>query len=144
MFAARRLRRRDVKKLVLLGAGAVAATSVALLSAGFASSDPVDPNLLNVIGEPYAKAVKILHSQGMSTGFGGSVGSAMPQAECPVKSQKMLTNGKILLMLDCSEEAEQEMAENAVPGDPRVGDNGVTTVQATPVGPQPGMPIPGA
>ena len=47
----------------------------------------------------------------MSTGFGGSVGSALPQAQCMVSSQKMLSSGKMLLNLDCSEEAAQQMAE---------------------------------
>ena len=100
-----------MKKLVVLGAGAIAATSIGLISAGLASSQPANPNQMNVIGEPYFKAVKILHGMGMTTGFGGSVGSALPQAQCMVSSQKMLTNGKMLLNLDCSEEAAQQMAE---------------------------------
>jgi len=95
-----------------------------------------------VIGEPYAKAVQILKMQGMATGFGGSVGSAMPQAQCPVATQKILSTGKILLSLDCTEEAKQSLAGSAVPGAPTVGSNGVTTVTPTPVGPQPGMPVP--
>ncbi len=45
-------------------------------------------------------------------------------------------------MLDCTQEAAEVAAEAAVPGAPRVGSNGVTTVTPTPVGPQPGMPIP--
>ena len=100
-----------MKKLVVLGAGAIAATSIGLISAGLASSQPANPNQMNVIGEPYFKAVKILHGMGMTTGFGGSVGSALPQAQCMVSSQKMLTSGKVLLNLDCSEEAAQQMAE---------------------------------
>jgi hypothetical protein len=96
-----------VKKLLVLGAGALAATSIGLLSTGVASSQPQ----MNVIGEPYYKAVKILKGMGMSTGFGGSVGSALPQAQCMVSSQKMLSSGKMLLNLDCSEEAAQMMAE---------------------------------
>ena len=78
-----------MKKLVVLGAGALAATSIGLLSAGLASSQPANPNGMNVIGEPYYKAVKILKGMGLSTGFGGSVGSALPQAQCMVSSQKM-------------------------------------------------------
>jgi hypothetical protein len=102
-----------VKKLVVVGAGAVAATTIGLLSAGLASSEPGASSQMNVIGEPYAKAVKILHGMGMSTGFGGSVGSALPQAQCMVSSQKMLSNGKMMLNLDCSEEAAQQLAEQA-------------------------------
>lgn len=131
-----------MKKLVVLGGTAAGAAAVALLSAGIATSQPDSTNILNVIGEPYAKAVQILKMQGMATGFGGSVGSAMPQAQCPVSSQKMLTNGKILLSLDCTEEAKAALVDSAVPGGPVVGSNGVTTVKATPVGPQPGMPVP--
>ena len=100
-----------MKKLVVLGAGAIAATSIGLLSAGLASSQPANPNQMNVIGEPYYKAVKILHGMGMNTGFGGSVGSALPQAQCMVSSQKMLSSGKMLLNLDCSEQAAEQMAQ---------------------------------
>ena len=129
-----------MKKLVVVGGTAVGAAAVALLSAGIGASQPTTGQL-NVVGEPYYKAVKILHSQGVATGFGGSVGSAMPQAQCLVSSEKMLTNGKIMLMLDCTEEAKQSLVDSAVPGAPTVGSNGVTTVTPTPVGPQPGMPV---
>ena len=100
-----------MKKLVVLGATAVAAGSIGLLSAGTASSDPVNPNQMNVIGEPYYKAVKILHGIGMQTGFGGGVGSALPQAQCMVTSQKMVGQGKMMLNLDCTKEAAELMAE---------------------------------
>lgn len=137
-----------MKKLVVVGASAIAASTIGLLSAGFASSQPADPNQANVIGEPYYKAVKILHGMGLSTGFGGSVGSDLPQAQCMVASQKM-AGKKILLNLDCTQAAAQQMADQGssgssggVPGGRQVGSNGVTTVQATPVGPQPGMPMP--
>ncbi len=66
---------------------------------------------MNVIGEPYYKAVKILHGMGLKTTFGGSVGSDLPQAQCMVTSQKMLSNGKMQMNLDCTEEAAQQMAE---------------------------------
>jgi hypothetical protein len=134
-----------VKKLVVLTAGAAVATSIGLLSAGLASSDPVDTSQYNVIGEPYYKAVKILKTMGVSTGFGGSVGSALPQAQCMVSSQKVLSSGRMILNLDCSEEAAALMAElsgSGIPGGRTVGSNGVTTVTPTPVGPQPGMPAP--
>lgn len=138
-----------MKKLVVLGASAVAASTIGLVSAGLASSQP-DPNQANVIGEPYYKAVKVLHGMGMSTGFGGSVGSDLPQQQCMVASQKLVSSGKMLLNLDCTKAAAEQMAEQGstgssggVPGGRQVGSNGVTTVQATPVGPQPGMAIPG-
>jgi len=105
-----------VKKLTVAGATALAASTIGLLSAGLASSDPVNPNQLNVIGEPYYKAVKILHGMGLSTGFGGAVGSALPQAQCMVTSQKMGGNNRMLLNLDCTEEAAQEMAESGALG----------------------------
>jgi hypothetical protein len=140
-----------VKKLVVAGAGALAASTIGLLSAGLASSQP-DASQYNVIGQPYYKAVKVLHGMGLQTGFGGSVGSDLPQAQCMVSSQKLAGQGRMLLNLDCTKEAAQEMAQNgssgstqggAVPGGKQVGSNGVTTVQATPVGPQPGMTPPG-
>ncbi len=137
-----------MKKLVVLGAGALAASSIGLIGAGLATSDPTDPNQVNVIGEPYAKAVKILHGMGLNTGFGGSVGGVLPQAACMVSSQKM-AGKKMMLDLDCTQKAADEMAQqgssggsSGVPGGRQVGSNGVTTVQATPVGPQPGMNVP--
>ena len=137
-----------MKKLVVLGAGTLAAASFGLLGTGLASSQPGDGGQYNVIGEPYFKAVKILHGMGLSAGFGGSVGSDLPQQQCMVSSQKLAGNGRMLLNLDCTEKAAQEMAEQGssapagVPGGRQVGSNGVTTVQATPVGPQPGMSVP--
>ena len=125
-----------MKKLLVLGAGTLAATSIGLLSAGLASSDP---NQMNVIGEPYFKAVKILKGMGMSTGFGGSVGSALPQAQCMVSSQKMLSSGKMLLNLDCSEEAAQRMAEQGSLGSGAPGAVGGNTLRPPqiPIAPAP-------
>jgi hypothetical protein len=143
-----------VKKLVVLGASAIAASTIGLLSAGLASSDPAGNAQMNVIGEPYYKAVKILKGMGVGTGFGGSVGSDLPQAQCMVASQKVVGSGgnvKMLLNLDCTKAAAEQMAAQgsdsaggpaSVPGGRQVGSNGVTTVQATPVGPQPGMSVP--
>ena len=135
-----------MKKLVVLGATVFAAGSVALFSAGAAGSDPqTDMSAYNVVGEPYGKAVAILRNMGVKATFGGSRGSALPQSECLVDQQKVNSNGSMLLMLDCTAEAAEaaEAAREAtVPGAPTVGSNGVTTVTPTPVGPQPGMPIP--
>ena len=143
-----------MKKLVVLGASAIAASTVGLLGAGLAASDPGSAQM-NVIGQPYYKAVKILKGMGVGTGFGGSVGSDLPQQQCMVASQKVVGTGhnlKMLLNLDCTKEAAQQMADEGsssdgpagVPGGRQVGSNGVTTVQATPVGPQPGMSVPGS
>ncbi|OBK78760.1 hypothetical protein [Mycobacterium sp. 1274761.0] len=118
-----------MKKLVVLTAGAVAAGTVGLLSAGSTGADPMNPNQANVIGEPYYKAVRILKGMGFGTGFGGSVGSALPQAQCMVSSQKLAGNNRMLLNLDCTEEAAQQMAEQGslgtgaapVPGRPNDG-----------------------
>ena len=132
-----------MKKLVVFGAGMFAAGSVVLFGAGAAVSDPVDASAYNVVGEPYGKAVAILKNMGVKATFGGSRGSALPQAECLVDQQKVNSNGKMQLMLDCTlREAAEAAEEAAVPGAPSVGSNGVTTVTPTPVGPQPGMPIP--
>ena len=139
-----------MKNLVVLGAGVVVAGSIGLLGAGAADSQPLSPNQVNVIGQPYYKAVKMLHGMGVSTTFGGSVGSDLPQQQCMVASQKVVGQGKMSLNLDCTKEAAQEMADagssgggGGVPGGPTVGSNGVTTVTPTPVGPQPGMMPPG-
>ena len=132
-----------MKKLVVLGAGAIAATSIGLISAGLASSQPANPNQMNVIGEPYYKAVKILKGMGMKTGPGVSVGDKLPQAQCMVSSQKMVgsgKNGKMLLNLDCSEEAAQQMAEQGSLGSGAPssgGPAGTLRPPQIPIGPAP-------
>jgi hypothetical protein len=132
-----------VNKLVVLGAGIVAAGSAALLSAGLATSEPApDMSSYNVVGEPYNKALQILKSQGVKGYFGGSFGSALPQAQCLVDQQKVTSEGRMLLMLDCSQEAADQIADSTVPGAPTVGSNGVTTVTPTPVVPIQGAPGP--
>jgi hypothetical protein len=147
-----------VKKLVLgIGGFAVltAAASATLVGAGVASSDPANgSNPYSVVGEPYGKAVAILKSQGVRSSFGGSVGSDVPQAQCIVSGQKATSAGKMILELNCTEKAYQDAQASTpsrgggtpggVPGGPNVGANGVTTVTPTPVGPQPGMSVPGA
>ena len=105
-----------MKKLIVVGAAAVAAGTIGLLNAGLATSDPVNPNQMNVIGEPYYKAVKILQGMGLKTTFGGSVGSDLPQAQCMVTSQKMISKEKMQMNLDCTEKAAQQMAEQGSMG----------------------------
>ena len=100
-----------MRKLVVLGVSAVAASTIGLLNAGLASSDPASPNQANVIGEPYYKAVKILQGMGFKTTFGGSVGSDLPQAQCMVASQKMISDEKMQMNLDCTKKAAQQMAD---------------------------------
>lgn len=98
-----------MRKLTLVIAGAVASGSaVAALGMGASTADPGGSNLLNVVGEPYAKAVAILHAQGVGTLFGGSVGSDVPQAQCVVSSQKVLASRKMQLMLDCTAAAQPQ------------------------------------
>jgi hypothetical protein len=119
------------------------------LSAGAGHAAPGDTNTtLNVVGEPYAKAVAILRAQGVASVFGGSVGSDVPQAQCVVASQKVLgTTRKMQLNLDCSAEAQpQRPAATAAPSTPGAapsteatarptpGAPGVVTVIPTPVG----------
>jgi hypothetical protein len=148
-----------VKKQVVLGIGGfavlTAAASATLVGAGVASSDPTSgANPYSVIGEPYGKAVAILKSQGVRSSFGGSIGSDVPQAQCIVSGQKATSAGKMILELNCTQKAYEDAqastpsrgggASAGVPGAPNVGANGVTTVTPTPVGPQPGMSIPGA
>ncbi|MEZ0050113.1 hypothetical protein ABIA30_001103 [Mycobacterium sp. MAA66] len=143
-----------MNKLVVL-AGAAAMGSAAVFGTSVAASDPGvggSSNAMNVVGESYARAVSILKSQGVRATFGGSVGSDVPQAQCIVDQQKLSGQGRMILMLNCTTKAVQDATPDTTPaggggaqvgGGPKVGSNGVTTVQATPVGPQPGMSIPG-
>jgi hypothetical protein len=140
MFARTRTDGGHVKKLVLLGAGIVATGSALLLTAGVAGSQPADNTSINVIGEPYIKAQQILKSQGVKAYFGGSFGSVLPQAQCLVDQQKVTSEGRMLLNLDCSQKAADELEAMGAAGGPKVGSNGVTTVTATPVVPIQGAP----
>lgn len=94
-----------MRKLILAAAGAAVAATAAL-GMGASSADPSDNSTLNVIGEPYAKAVAILRAQGVPASFGGSVGSDVPQSQCIVKSEKVVGGKKMQLMLDCTAEAQ--------------------------------------
>lgn len=132
-----------MNKLVALGGGLLAAGSIALMASGTATSQPSSTSV-NVVGEPYMKALAILKSQGIKATFGGSFGGVLPQSQCLVDSQKVSSAGKMILMLDCSEAAAQQADDAAgspgIPGPPKVGSNGVTTVTPTPVVPIAGAP----
>ena len=115
-----------MKKLVVLGAGAIAMASAALLHPAAAVADPNSASL-NVVGEPYAKAMAILKSQGAKGVFGGSFGSDVPQSACIVDKQKVVSNSKMILMLNCTTKAVQDAtastptaggATGAAPGAP--------------------------
>ena len=131
-----------MNKLVVLSGGLVAVGSAALIGAGVAMSQPATQ--LNVVGEPYQKALMILKSQGYKGYFGGSFGSVLSQANCLVDSQKITSAGRILLMLDCSQNAADTLEQMGPTGGPTVGGNGVTTVTPTPVVPIQGAPGAGA
>ena len=134
-----------MKKLAVLSAGMVAAGSVDLISAGVAISQPNSgTNSINVVGEPYAKALQVLKSQNVKAFFGGSHGSVLPQAQCLVSEQRVTSGGRMYLQLDCSQEAADQLAEMGPAGGPTVGSNGVTTVTPTPVVPIAGAPGAGA
>jgi hypothetical protein len=137
-----------VKKIVLLSGGLVVAGSAALIGAGVALSQP-DASSLNVVGEPYNRALQILKSQGVESVFGGKVGSVLPQSDCLVDSQQAIETMdlgrpalKLRLFLDCSQKAADILEEMGPSGGPRVGSNGVTTVTPTPVVPIQGAPGP--
>lgn len=122
-----------MKKVVAVTAGSAALATMGFLFAGHASSDN---GALDVSGNTYAQAVKILQSQGYMASFGGSVGGDVPQAQCIVSSQKVLPAHRVWLMLNCTK-AAQAAAPAPDPNAPVVGGNGVTTVKATPVAPPP-------
>jgi hypothetical protein len=125
-----------VKKLVVLGAGAIAVASAALLHPAVALSDPTSAASVNVVGEPYAKALSILRSQNVRATFGGSFGSDVPQSACIVDKQKANSSGKMILMLNCTLKAVQD----ATASTPEGGGSG--RVGAAP-GAAPGAPAPG-
>ncbi|MGE0215742.1 hypothetical protein [Mycolicibacterium sp.] len=130
-----------MRKLVLLSGGLVVAGSAALAGAGVAISQPSQQSSpYNVVGEPYGRALAILKSQGVKAYFGGSTGSVLSQFNCLVNQQKVTGGGRMLLMLDCTQEAADQLAAMGPSGGPRVGSNGVTTVTATPVVPIAGAP----
>jgi hypothetical protein len=145
MFAPHRLRRHHVKKIVVLSGGLVVAGSAALIGAGVALSQPAaNQGSLNVVGEPYNKALQILKSQGVKAYFGGSFGSVLPESQCLVDQQKETSKGRWLLMLDCTQKAADQAADAGPSGGPTVGANGITTVTPTPVVPIAGAPGPAA
>jgi len=97
-----------VKKLILAAAGALA-TGSAIVALGMGSSSAdTSTSTSNVLGEPYGRAVAILHAQGISTVFGGSVGSDVPQAQCIVQTEKAISSAKIQLILNCTKEAQPQ------------------------------------
>lgn len=132
------------KKLIALGLGTSAAALATLVTAGTASSEPAAENPYNVVGEPYGKAVAILKSAGIKATFGGAVGSDLQQSLCVVSKQKF-AGGKMLLNLNCTQEAFDEAGlsrtSGSGPGGSTVGANGITTVTPTPM-PPPGAGVP--
>lgn len=137
-----------MKRLVLaLGGAALAGMAAVAVGVGSGNADPGN-STLNVVGEPYAKAVAILRAQGVPSIFGGAVGSDLPQAQCIVSSQKVLSTRKMSLMLNCTAEDDaQQPATAAAAGTPATsgapaaetarptpGAPGIVTVIPTPVG----------
>src|ERR1700716_1569919 len=145
MFAPHRPRRDHVNKIVVLSGGLITVGAAALIGAGVALSQPApDNSSVNVVGEPYNKALQILKSQGVKAYFGGSFGSVLPQAQCLVDQQKVTAGKRMLLMLDCTQKAADQIANSGPSGGPTVGSNGITTVTPTPVVPIAGAPGPAA
>ena len=100
--------------MLLAVSGATAAgMAVVALGTGSVHADPGSNSTLNVVGEPYAKAVAILRAQGVKASFGGSVGSDVPQAQCIVRSEKVLASHKVQLELDCTAEAQPQPQQPA-------------------------------
>jgi len=104
-----------VKNLVVLGAGSIALATAALISPAVAASEPATPSTIDVRGEPYARAVAILKSQGVKQRFNGSTNGpgGAPQAQCIVDQQTSTHQGVMLLHLDCTQEAVADAAGSA-------------------------------
>ena len=122
--------------LPLCAAMLAAGASAVVFGVGAGQADPGAGSTLNVVGEPYAKAVAILRAQGVKASFGGSVGSDVPQAQCIVASEKML-GSKIQLMLDCTAAAQPNL-----PSGPAGGSTGTGGTSGQ--NPDAGRPTPGA
>lgn len=132
-----------MNKLVLAIAGAAAAGAAAtVLGAGAGNADPSSNSTYNVVGEPYARAVAILRAQGVKASFGGSVGSDVPQAQCLVKSEKVIGNSKISLMLDCTAAAQPDVP--AAPTQAATSASGTSGAPGTQAPDAGGRPTPGA
>ncbi len=96
--------------------------AVVALGAGSGHAAPGDNSTLNVVGEPYAKAVAILRAQGVKATFGGSVGSDVPQAQCIVVTEKVLSASRhIQLNVDCTAAAQPQPAQPASTGTATTG-----------------------
>ena len=123
---------------------AAAGSAAAARGAAPRHADPGSNNsTLNVVGEPYAKAVAILRAQGVKASFGGSVGSDVPQAQCIVSTEKVLASRKIQLELDCTAEAQpqpQQPASTAASGAATSGTDASGTPASETARPTPGAP----
>jgi len=154
MFEATTGKVRALKKL-LLTVGCAAAAGAAALGVGLGTghADPSGNSTYNVVGEPYAKAVAILRSQGVKATFGGSVGSDVPQAQCIVASEKMLSASNssssqsapsnsapahIQLNLDCTAKAQPQQPATAGSGASGAATSGAPASQTA--RPTPGAP----
>jgi hypothetical protein len=131
-------------KKLLRTLGCTAAAGAVTMAVGFGTgnADPGNNNsTLNVVGEPYAKAVAILRAQGVKATFGGSVGSDVPQAQCIVVTEKVLSASRVIqLNVDCTSEAQPEPAQPASAG--TSGASGAATSGAPAT--QTARPTPGA
>ena len=136
-----------MNKVLALGLGTSAAALATVVVAGTAHSAPAveSESPYNVVGQTYGRAVQILAGAGIKATFGGAVGSDMQQSLCVVDKQKFNTTGRMLLMLNCTQEAFDEAglsnSTGSGPGGRTVGANGVTTVTPTPM-PPPGAGVP--
>lgn len=125
-------------KLIAAITGVIAAGSaLTILGIGSSDADTTTGGTLNVLGEPYYKAVAILRAQGVPTRFGGSVGSEVAQAQCLVQSQKYLTTGTMQLMLNCTKAAQSDDA-------PQPGNAGKSGDSGSPQDSGSARPTPGA
>lgn len=127
-----------MRTLPLCAAVLVAGTAAVAVGMGAGQADPGAGSTLNVVGEPYAKAVAILRAQGVKATFGGSVGSDVPQAQCIVASEKQIGT-HIQLTLDCTAAAQPDL-----PSAPSSGTGGSGTGGTSGQNPDAGRPTPGA
>ena len=136
------------KLFLTMGCAAAAGAAALGVGVGAGHADPSGNSgnsTYNVVGEPYAKAVAILRAQGVKATFGGSVGSDVPQAQCIVVTEKVLSASKhIQLNVDCTDAAQPQPQQPATSG---TGTSGAATSGATTSGApasETARPTPGA
>ena len=134
-----------MKKLVVFSCGLVVAGSAALIGGGVAISQPAQPSAV----QRDRRAVRQGAGDPQEPGREGVLRRARPAACSRSRhawstSRRSTSSGRMLLTLDCTQAAADQIKAMGPSGGPTVGANGITTVTPTPVVPIAGAPGAGA